>query len=287
MKLGSSIRRRQFRSDGRFQLPETKKWVCLGQLKLSRDSGFVAGAVVVLGLVFGYVVSTRLLFPMPAPPGDLFEVPDVRGLDRAVALDVIGRAGAVAAVTDSFRHPTALRGEVLGQTPLAGQLSTVTNTVALTVSLGPVRRPVPDVVRLGLNSARTVLEASGFIVVVDTLLAELPEGQVVEVLPEAGTEVDLPMEVIVLVSTGPPLISMPLLLGIEQATAEVMLDSLGFELTEVEGRFRFGRDQGRVVEQFPPPDSLVGPGSRVRLVVGRRSSAQRGGRNQVISGGGH
>ena len=97
----------------------------------------------------------------------------------------------------------------------------------------------------GLNSARTVLEASGFIVVVDTLLAELPAGQVVEVLPEAGTEVALPMEVIVLVSTGPPLIPMPLLLGIEQATAEVILDSLGFELTEIEGRFRFGRDQGR------------------------------------------
>ena len=71
MRLGSSIRRRQFRSDGRFQWPETKKWVRLGQLKLSRESGFVGGAVVVLGLVFGYVVSTRLLFPMPAPPGDL------------------------------------------------------------------------------------------------------------------------------------------------------------------------------------------------------------------------
>ena len=278
MKLGSSIRRRRFRSDGRFQWPETKKWVRLGQLNISRDAGFVAGAVVVLGLVLGYVVSTRLLFPMP-PPGDLFEVPDVRGLDRLVALDMIGRAGIVAAVTDSFRHPTALRGEVLGQTPLAGQLSAATDTLALTVSLGPVRRPVPDVVRLGLNSATTVLEASGFIVVVDTLLAELPAGQVVEVLPEAGTEVDLPMEVIVLVSTGPPLVPMPLLLGIEQANAEILLDSLDFELTEIEYRFRFGRDQGRVVEQFPPPDSLVGPGSHVRLVVGRRSSAQRGGRN--------
>ena len=90
MKLGSSIRRRRFRSDGRFQWPETKKWLRLGQLNISRDAGFVAGAIVVLGLVLGYVVSTRLLFPMPAPPGDLFEVPDVRGLDRLVALDMIG-----------------------------------------------------------------------------------------------------------------------------------------------------------------------------------------------------
>ena len=279
MRLGSSIRRRRFRSDGRFEWPGEKRWLSLGPLNLSRDAAVVAGAVLVFGLVFGYFVTTRLLFPMPPRPQDLFEVPDVRGLDRAMALDMMERAGIRAAVTDSFRHPTALKDEVLGQTPLAGQLSTATNTVVLTVSLGPVRRPVPDVVRLGLNSARTVLEASGFMVVVDTLLAELPAGQVVEVLPEAGTEVDLPMEVIVLVSTGPPLVRMPLLLGIEQANAEVLLDSLEFELTEIEYRFRFGRDQGRVVEQFPPADSLVAPGSRVRLVVGRRSSARRGGRN--------
>ncbi len=275
MRLGSSIRRRRFRSDGRFEWPGEKQWLSLGPLNLSRDAVVLAGVVLVFGLVSGFLVTTRLLFPMPSRPQDLFEVPDVRGLDRAAALDRMAGAGIHAAVTDSFRHPTALRGEVLGQTPLAGQLSTATNTVALTVSLGPVRRPVPDVLRLGLNSARTVLEASGFIVVVDTLLAELPAGQVVEVLPEAGTEVDLPMEVIVLVSTGPPLVPMPLLLGIEQANAEVLLDSLEFELTEVEYRFRFGRDQGRVVEQFPPADSLVAPGSRVRLVVGRRSSARR------------
>ena len=275
MRLGSSIRRRRFRSDGRFEWPGEKQWLSLGPLNLSRDAVVLAGVVLVFGLVSGFLVTTRLLFPMPSRPQDLFEVPDVRGLDRAAALDRMAGAGIHAAVTDSFRHPTALRGEVLGQTPLAGQLSTATNTVALTVSLGPVRRPVPDVVRLGLNSARTVLEASGFIVVVDTLIAELPAGQVVEVLPEAGTEVDLPMEVIVLVSTGPPLVPMPLLLGIEQANAEVLLDSLEFELTEIEYRFRFGRDQGRVVEQFPPADSLVAPGSWVRLVVGRRSSARR------------
>ena len=279
MRLGSSIRRRQFRSDGRFQWPGTKRWLSLGKLSLTRNAGLIAGAVLVFGLVFGYLVTTRLLFPMPPLPQDLFEVPDVRGLDRAEAVDLIGRAGVLALVTDSFRHPTALNGEVLGQTPLPGQLTTDTGTVTLTVSLGPVRRPVPDVVRLGLNAATTVLEASGFVVVVDTLLSELPAGQVVEVLPEAGTEVDLPMEVIVLVSPGPPLVPMPLLLGIEQGNAEVILDSLGFELTEIESRFRFGRDQGRVVEQFPPPDSLVTPGSRVRLVVGRRSSGRGGGRN--------
>ena len=82
-----------------------------------------------------------------------------------------------------------------------------------------------------------------------------------------------------LVSTGPPLVPMPLLLGLQQGNAEVLLDSLGFELAPIETLVRYVRDQGRVVRQFPPPDSLVAPRSRVTLVVGRRSSGRRGIRN--------
>jgi beta-lactam-binding protein with PASTA domain len=39
----------------------------------------------------------------------------------------------------------------------------------------------------------------------------------------------------------------------------------------VEEVFRFGRDQGRVVAQDPPPGVELERGTPVRLVVGRRS----------------
>ena len=55
---------------------------------------------------------------------------------------------------------------------------------------------------------------------------------------------------------------------------EEVEDLVGGPAVEVARRL-VGEDQGRVVEQFPPADSLVAPGSRVRLVVGRRSSARR------------
>ena len=240
--------------------------------------GLVA-LMLLVGFGLGYLLSTRVLFPVPARPRDLFEVPDVRGVDRTAALEAVRSVGLHMAVVDSFSHPLAVRGEVLGQSPLAGQLSVTGDTVNVTVSLGPVRRPVPDVVRLREERARDVLEASGFLVAVDSLEAALPEGRVVEVLPEPGTEVDLPMEVRIAVSTGPPLVPMPLLLGIEQASAEAMLDSLGFVVSEILTRFRFGRDQGRVVGQDPQPDSLLPPGSPVRLVVGRRSNVRGNRRN--------
>ena len=239
--------------------------------------------VLAAGVAFGYLWSTRVLFPVPPRPRDLLEVPDVGGVERADALEAIRAAGLRAAIVDSFSHPTVERDWVLGQSPIPGQLSVAGDTVALTLSLGPVRRPVPDVGRLRIGNARNVLEASGFIVVVDTLTADLPAGHVVEVAPEPGTEVDLPMEVRIAVSTGPAMVAMPLVLGIEQATAEAMLDSLGFVVSEILTRFRFGRDQGRVVAQDPPADSLLPPGSPVQLVVGRRSSARRNRRNQLDS----
>ena len=276
MRLGSSIRRRQRRP----RLESVRTWWRTARsYRPSRGTWGGVAAMLLVGFGLGYLLSTRVLFPGAPRPRDLFEVPDVRGIDRSAALEAVRSVGLRMVVVDSFSHPLALRGEVLGQSPLAGQLSVAGDTVHLTVSLGPVRRPVPDVVRLRAGQARDVLEASGFLVAVDSLEAALPAGRVVEVLPEPGTEVDLPMEVRIAVSTGPPLVAMPLLLGIEQASAEAMLDSLGLVVSEILTRFRFGRDQGRVVEQDPLPDSLLPPGSPVRLVVGRRSNTRRNRRN--------
>lgn len=279
MRLGSSIRRRRGRGRKRRRVTLETWWHTVRSYRPSLGTWGVVASMLLVGFGLGYVLATRVLFPLPPRPRDLFEIPDVRGVDRAAALRTIQAVGLHMAVVDSFSHPMGVRGEVLGQSPLAGQLSVAGDTVNVTLSLGPVRRPVPDVVRLRAGVARNVLEASGFTVAVDSLVANLPAGRVVKVLPEPGTEVDLPMEVRIAVSTGPPLVAMPLLLGIEQAAAEAILDSLGFMVSEILTRFRFGRDQGRVVEQDPQADSLLLPGSPVRLVVGRRSNTRRNRRN--------
>jgi beta-lactam-binding protein with PASTA domain len=63
---------------------------------------------------------------------------------------------------------------------------------------------------------------------------------------------------------------MPLLLGLEELEAMAVLDSLGLVVSDVREVFRFGRDQGIVVEQEPPSDTPMERGSAVRLAVGRR-----------------
>lgn len=239
------------------------------------------GALIAFGV--GYGVATRLLFPAPPPPRGLVEIPDLRGLSEGDALARLQQAGLSAVASARYRHPTVPLGGVLGQSPLAGQLALPGDAVELTLSMGAERRPVPDVLRLREDWARNVLEATGFTVVSDTLESDLPRGRVVEVIPEPGTDVALPMEVTMLVSTGPARVTMPLLLGLERAEAEALLASVGLVLDEVTTRFRFGRDQGRVVEQIPPADSLLDPGTAVSVVVGRRA---RGRGNQASAGTG-
>ena len=230
-------------------------------------------AVVVIGGWFaGYALATQVFFPAPPPPGDLYDVPDVRGLGLASAGERLAGAGLEIGLTDSITHPSVAAGLVLGQSPLPGQVSRPDSPVCVTVSVGPQMRSVPDVLRLDEARARVVLETSGFVVNVDEMEAEEPRGQVVDVFPPPDSVVALPAQVTLLVSTGPPVVRMPLVLGLEQLEAEQLLDSLGLDVTEVEEVFRFGRDQGIVVEQEPAADSELQRGSGVRLKVGRRGS---------------
>ncbi len=268
MKLGGSLeRRRGRRRTGSPAGPGEHRG--LGWLTGPRLAAIVAG-LALGGWLVGYLLSTRVLFPAPPPPGDLFEVPDVRGLGLATARERLAGSGLALGTIDSLLHPTVPATLVLGQSPLPGQVAQPQTEVRVTVSLGPQTRSVPDVLQLAEDRARVVLETSGFLVTIDTAESETPRGRVIEVSPAPGDQVALPAEVRLLVSTGPPVVTMPLVLGLEEAEAIQLLDSLGLVVTDVEEVFRFGRDQGIVVEQEPASEMDLERGSTVRLRVGRR-----------------
>jgi beta-lactam-binding protein with PASTA domain len=235
-----------------------------------RDLLVAAVGLAVAGWFVGYVISTRVVFPAPPPPGDLFEVPDLRGLGLASATERLQGVGLGMGPVDSLQHPSVAAGLVLGQSPIPGQLASPETPIRVTISTGPQLRAVPDVLALDEERARVVLETSGFVVNVDTAESEEPRGRVIGVAPPPDSVVALPAQVRLVVSTGPPVVAMPLVLGLEQAEAEAMLDSLGLVVSDVEEVFRFGRDQGIVVEQEPAADTELQRGSPVRLKVGRR-----------------
>ena len=226
--------------------------------------------VALLGGTFGYLVATQLVFPASAAPTGFTEVPDVGGMPVTEASQTFADAGLTVAVIDSLLHPNAAAGSVLGQSPLPGQMADATTEVRLTISAGAQQLPVPEVVGVQLVQATDLLGASGFGFQVDTVESEEPRGEVVSSDPGVGSMVTVPSQISLEVSAGPPPIPMPQLVGMDEEDARSALDSLGLEVGDIEERFRFGLDQGKVVEQEPAPGVTVDVGSSVRLVVGRR-----------------
>jgi eukaryotic-like serine/threonine-protein kinase len=268
MKLGGSLERRRKRRPvrgGEGPPSQGGRGGAGGRLAL----GVVALAFVGWGI--GYLVATKVVFPAPPPPGDMFEVPDLRGVDVETARDLLADARLTLGDIDSMTHPTVARARIVGQSPIAGQASLPNDPVNVTVSLGPQTRSVPDVRGLAADQALVVLQASGFVASTDSIESDEPRGRVVQMSPRPDTVVSLPARVALVVSSGPALVTMPLLLGMEESEAVEALEALGLEVAEVREVFRFGRDQGIVVEQEPSADTRLRRGETVSLAVGRRA----------------
>lgn len=230
------------------------------------------GAAAALGgLLLGYLVATVFLFPAAPPPADMVVVPGVWGDDEAEAGEALAAAGLSLGQVEYLNHPEVDSGAVLGQSPLPGQLSLPGDSVRLVFSLGPERRVVPEVRRLQGDRAVALLQATGFRVRVDSIESLEPRGRILTVIPQEGEALTLPGEVRLRVSLGPPAVVMPDLLSLSEEEARDSLFAMGLVVSEVEEVFRFGRDQGRVVAQDPPPGVELERGTPVRLVVGRRS----------------
>lgn len=229
--------------------------------------------VFVLAVMFGlgYVAATRVVFPVPAPPPDLLGVPDLTGLDLEEGGTRAQTAGLALGAVDSLYHPSAPIGSILGQSPLPGQLALPGAAIELAISLGPEERAVPDMIGRQVQRARILLGANGFSVAVDSVEGEEPRGEVVGMEPEAGTGVNLPFEVRLAISLGPPVVEMPLLLGRSEEEAVLLLDSLGLFVTGIEQDSPLGTEPGVVIGQDPPSAATVEVGSEVRLVIGDRS----------------
>ena len=268
MKLGGSLSRRRRSRRDKLRGPIAKASKGQGGQGGYSRLWFSVPMFALLGWFGGYLITTQFIFPPPPPPGDLFEVPDIPGGVLATARERLAGAGLVLGDIDSLLHPSVPEALIIGQAPLPGQVLRPESQVRVTVSLGPQLRSVPDVLGLTEDRAQIVLESSGFIVSMDTVEADLPRGSVLEVFPPPDTIIPLPAEVLMIVSTGPALVAMPLVLGLDREEALVLLDSLGLVVSEIVEVFRFGRDQGVVVEQEPASEIELERGAEVRLKVG-------------------
>jgi len=112
-------------------------------------------------------------------------VPSLGGMSADAAKSAIEALGLVATPTEAFSD-TVAEGQIISQQTNEGTILHRGDTVAYTVSKGPEKVAVPDVVGRQRQEARTILENAGFTVQEEAILGGF-FGTVRQTDPAAGT----------------------------------------------------------------------------------------------------
>jgi beta-lactam-binding protein with PASTA domain/predicted Ser/Thr protein kinase len=193
----------------------------------------------------------------------LVRVPDVVGEQEEDAVETLERAGFTVNTEEDFSSRP--RGVVFDQDPGAGERVEEGSEVTISVSRGPPRVEVPDVINQSQGSAESEVQAAGLEMVVtgEEASSEIPEGNVIRQDPAPGERVPRGSDVGVVVSTGPAAVTVPDVVcdSISQARQEIIAEGL----TPQEGGSEFSEDcpSGTVARQDPGPNQSVEAGSTV------------------------
>ena len=224
---------------------------------------YVAIALIILGL---FALLAWLLASNFLDPGARVEVPDVVGMDVDRATRILEDEGL--AVDTEERASRKPEGEVLEQDPEAGETAREGDTVTLTVSEGLPDVEVPDLEGMTVAEAREELEEARLRLGDQTQQPDedVPEGEIIDQTPDAGSEIEARSRVDVVVSSGPAAVTVPGVVGMpeSEAVAEIQDADLRVEITRGPSD---DYDEGIVAGQDPDEGTEVDAGSTVVIFV--------------------
>jgi beta-lactam-binding protein with PASTA domain len=217
----------------------------------------------------GYLTAYLILFPAPLLPGHQ-AVPRVLGLTLAEAQAEIQKSQLQVTDGGAEPHPTASAGIVIWQDPPPGVIAPEGAKITLVSSAGPPKIPVPDVAKLDVGLAQSLVSAAGLVVSqVESVQADSLSGLAMLTRPPAGTALAPGSGVSIVVSRGAPTIPIPDLLGMASGDARTRLEMEGLQLGTVTRRRTADAAPGTVVAQRPAARTLAAPGTVVDIVVAR------------------
>jgi len=203
---------------------------------------------------------------MAAGPGARVAVSPVDGRPADEAVRTLTAAGFVVDRATTYDDDAPL-GTVVSSEPEAGRKVAKGSHVRLVVSAGRRPVPVPRVVGSTLTDAGAALKASGLRLgpVTRRWSDTAPVGAVVAAVPDQGTTVRQGDEVSLVLSQGPPPVTLPSVRGSSVADARGRLTGLGLKVT-VKERNDEQVPAGRVIS-LSPANGTVPKGSTVTLTV--------------------
>jgi serine/threonine-protein kinase len=235
----------------------------------ARIAALAAVLAVVVGLAGG-------VFAIAGDDPAGVEAPDVVGTKVAAARAALVESAGDAdlpvpklKVVDRSYSESAPAGAIVAQDPPGGDRITGNGALLVSVSRGSAYADVPSVAGLAGPDAAALLERRGF----TPSRSYAPSMQIeawhaIESDPEAGTRVERPARVELVVSTGPPKRPVPALRGLDADAAAAALRNAGFTPV-VEERPSTTVAQGALLAVRPQPDTRIALGSAVTLVVAR------------------
>ena len=168
-------------------------------------------------------------------------------------------------------HPVKPAGEVVDQSPDPGAEVVEGARVILFVSSGPAVEDVPDLSNRPVLDAMNIVSKLGWQAsTAQERSRTVPEGQVVRTEPPAHSELAPGSTIVIVVSSGLPLVSVPPVEGLmEDQAVEVLFN------VDLESNVRYetlpvnSPNDGRVISQSPVLETVVDFGTQVTIVVGR------------------
>jgi eukaryotic-like serine/threonine-protein kinase len=198
---------------------------------------------------------------------DTAKVPDAVGSPEEIGVDRIRGAGFRVHVNGE--QSSQPQGLVLRQAPEAGAELEEGAQVALFVSLGPPEARVPRLIGLRVDAAERLLRSIELKSTQTAVPGKGASGVVVSQNPPTGSLLSRGAVVVLGVSQGPKLVTVPSVRGLTQRRAIERLTAAG--LTAVPRQVFSPQPRGIVVAQDPPSGKKVPQGTKVTINVSKGS----------------
>ncbi|KAB1929876.1 Stk1 family PASTA domain-containing Ser/Thr kinase [Micromonospora sp. ALFpr18c] len=247
--------------------PEEGVWSRLAELRATvmgnpRGRLAVAAVVVTLGLV-------AALGGWWFGVGRYTSAPQLVSLSKADAQAQADRAGLTLAYGEPRFDEKVPKDSVLGQSPASSAKIVKGGTITLTLSLGPERFPVPDVIGKEYELAEADLVNVKLVVAKGASRYDdtLPAGVVLDSSPKVGTEVKPGAKITLILSRGRAPVSVPNLVGKSLTEARTLLAQLN--LKPVETYKDSDKPKDEILGQSPADGAGVEKGTEVKLDVSK------------------
>ena len=219
------------------------------------------------GFLIAYTAVFLFAFPAEVLPDDGI-LPNVVGKTFEDATVALKKAGFPAQQGETRFSKSIAANVVLQEDPPAGSRQKRGTNVVLALSGGQKAAEVPVTTNMSQQQARISIENTGLVMGnVSEQLSDAPRGLVIATSPPAGTKVELPGTVDIVLSKGPATVNMPDLYGRSVGEARSMVEQIGLRIAGVSRDTSSLQPENTVIRQLPTAGATISAGGAVSLTV--------------------